>query len=85
MIRHFFATATILILGLGLSSPGAAQTRPDIGEIQENLRLVLDNINMTSVVAGLINLGTTRDTRASSLKIDRDPPTTISSPKTSGR
>ena len=70
---NIVAILTGLVL-LATSAPSAvAQTPPNLEDIQDELRNALDAINFTSVTAGLINLGTTRDTRASSLKIDRDP------------
>ena len=77
MKRYRVVTLSLtLLLSIAFSAPAAAQIPPDLPpleDIQDELRDLLDAVNFTSITAGLINLGTTRDTRASSLKINRDP------------
>jgi hypothetical protein len=58
-------------LGFSAASPG--QIPPDLEDLQDELKRTLEEVNFTSLTAGLINLGTTRDARATSLKVDRDP------------
>ena len=63
----------VCIVGaLGFSTASSNQVPPDFGDIRDELQNFIDGINLTSTAAGLINLGTTRDARASSLKINRE-------------
>jgi hypothetical protein len=71
--RNFIEILLIAMIGVfNLSTQSIAQEPLNTGAAQDELRDYLNAINYTAVLAGLINLGTTRDSRASSLKIHHD-------------